>query len=156
MKWLTQLAVFAGPALALALLPAKAPAQEAVRVPVLQEWKGVVKTSGPRELAPRKLFIADQQTWNAVWTAWRPNDPVPKVDFGRELILVETSPGATSSLDVSWRMDVLGNLTATQTGILDDSFPGFVYVIQKVKLTDDMRSVYGIYLTDPFDRPCGE
>ena len=155
MKWLTQLAAFAGTALALALLPARAPAQEAVRVPILQEWKGAVQTSAPRGLAPRKLFIADQPSWNALWTAWRPNEPVPKVDFARELILVETAPGRNASLAMSWRMDLLGNLTATQDFTSDDA-TGFVYVIQKVKLTDDMRSVYGIWLSDPLSRPCGD
>jgi hypothetical protein len=132
-----------------------APAQEeAIRVPIEQMWTGMILDINQRVLAPRKDFIADAQTWNTVWTAWRPNQPVPKINFGNELILVTTAPGETPLQQVSWRMTpILGDLSESLTFTCDEG-PGFTYILQKVKLTDAMRSVNGILLTDPWDRPC--
>jgi hypothetical protein len=123
----------------------EAAAQEAKRVPIVQEWKGTLQTIALRDLAPRKLFINNAQDWATLWSAWRPNEAVPKVDFTMELILVTTAPGQAQFREVSWREDVVGNLTSRQIVDFDEA-PGFVYVIQKVKL-GDIRQVNGIFVS---------
>jgi hypothetical protein len=54
---------------------------------------GKIRDEGVRKLAPESGFIADAESWEKVWTAWRPGEVVPKVDFREELILVGTVPG---------------------------------------------------------------
>jgi hypothetical protein len=56
-------------------------------------WSGKVNDKALRTLAPQAGFLADQATWKKVWSAWRPGQELPKVDFARELILVGTVPG---------------------------------------------------------------
>jgi hypothetical protein len=129
-------------------------AQEAQRVPVLQTWKGKFQTATLRNLAPTKLFIADQQSWSALWTGWRGNEPVPQVDFTTQLILVTTAPGQGMNTDLTWWMDFNGNLTSSEVFINDEA-PGFTYVIQKINLNQPgalfaVSSVFGISLINPF------
>jgi len=126
-------------------------AQEAQRVPVLQTWKGKFQTATLRNQAPRKQFIADQQSWSALWTAWRGNDPLPNVDFSTQLILVTTVPGQGVDKDLDWRMDFNGDLTSSEVFINDEA-PGFTYTIQKINL-NGARSVFGISLISPFACP---
>jgi hypothetical protein len=123
-------------------------AQEAQRVPVLQTWKGKFQTAALRNQAPRKQFIADQQSWIALWTAWRGTEPVPNVDFTTQLILVTTAPGQGMNTDLDWRMSFNGDLTSSEVFINDDA-PGFTYVIQKINL-NGARSVFGISLINPW------
>jgi hypothetical protein len=124
-------------------------AQEAQRVPVLQTWKGNFPTATLRNQAPRKQFIADQQSWSALWTAWRGNEPLPTVDFTTQLILVTTAPGQQGqNKDLTWRMDFNGDLTSSEVFINDEA-PGFSYIIRKINL-NGARSVFGITAHNPF------
>ena len=129
-------------------LPARA--QEAQRVPVLQTWKGKFWTSTLRSQAPTKLFIADQQSWSALWMAWRPNDPLPQVDFTTQLILVTTVPGQGVLTNLTWRMDFNGDLTSAEVfNGENDEAPGFTWTIQKIN-RNGARSVFGISLINPW------
>jgi hypothetical protein len=56
-------------------------------------WSGKIKDESLRKLAPKSGFIADAETWKKLWTAWRPDEELPKVEFTKELILVGTVPG---------------------------------------------------------------
>ena len=56
-------------------------------------WSGKVNHESLRKLAPQYGFIADAETWKKLWTAWRPSEELPTVDFAEELILVGTVPG---------------------------------------------------------------
>jgi hypothetical protein len=115
---------------------------------VLKQWTGTQQTITLRYLCPRSRFIHDQQTWDALWKAWRPTEPVPPVDFTTELILIETATGQQPFVQLVWMVDFLGNVTTNQEVDIDGA-PGFVYVIDKVKL-GTIQSVYGIQVVDPF------
>ncbi len=56
-------------------------------------WSGKVKDKTLSTLAPQSGFVADAKTWTTLWTAWRPGEELPKVDFAQELILVGVVPG---------------------------------------------------------------
>jgi hypothetical protein len=56
-------------------------------------WAGQLKDEALRKLAPAAGFIADADAWKKLWTAWRPDEELPEVDFARDLILVGTVPG---------------------------------------------------------------
>ncbi|MCC9609063.1 hypothetical protein LOC68_07115 [Blastopirellula sp. JC732] len=56
-------------------------------------WSGKLQDAALRELAPKAGFIADAETWKMLWTAWRPDEELPAVDFAKELVMVGTVPG---------------------------------------------------------------
>ena len=58
-----------------------------------QSWSGEIKDESLQKLAPKSGFIADAPTWTKLWTTWRPDKELPKVDFSDYLILVGTVPG---------------------------------------------------------------
>ncbi len=122
---------------------------------MLQTWTGKFQTATLRNQAPRKQFINDQQSWNALWTAWRGNEPVPNVDYTTQLILVTTAPGQAVNKDLNWRMDFNGDLTSSEVfDFANDEAPGFTYVIQKININQPgavfgARSVFGTSLISP-------
>jgi hypothetical protein len=57
------------------------------RVIIQRSWCGQV----PRELrsaAPTSGWIDRQRDWTALWKTYRPSDPVPKIDFKHQTVLV--------------------------------------------------------------------
>jgi hypothetical protein len=56
-------------------------------------WNGVIRDNSIRSLAPTTGFIADEETWAKVWSAWRENEERPQVDFLKEIVLVATVDG---------------------------------------------------------------
>jgi hypothetical protein len=57
------------------------------------DWTGTVTDESLRRLAPTVGFIDEAATWKTVWTAWRPTDDVPQVNFDDVLIIVGTVSG---------------------------------------------------------------
>src|SRR5262249_57841595 len=57
------------------------------RIEVEIEWAGEVDYQ-LRTAAPRSGFVADRDSWVKLWKAYRGAEPVPEVDFDRQLILV--------------------------------------------------------------------
>jgi hypothetical protein len=62
-------------------------ADEAGEVKLLQTWRGEVKLE-LRKQAPDSGFIADAESWEKLWKAYRVAEKVPEVDFQEHLILV--------------------------------------------------------------------
>ena len=56
-------------------------------------WSGKVQDATLRKVAPAAGFIGDAETWQRLWTTWRPGEDVPEVDFAAELVLVGTVSG---------------------------------------------------------------
>ena len=61
-------------------------------IPILQKWQGDYPVTelnrlpeGQREA--RVGYIGDATTFAAVWQAFRSGEPVPQVDFGRDLVV---------------------------------------------------------------------
>jgi len=145
----------------LAFLPCATPAQDrgqdpdltkdTPRVPpkpvlVLETWRGTLNDSAPRDLAPRNNVVVDQKQWADLWTAWRGNEPLPRVDFTREVLLVRTAPGRKGFTEVTWLKDEVGNLTCREKVELD-GLPGFTYVVQRIPRAG-VRKINGSFLQE--------
>lgn len=93
-------------------------------------WSGKIKDESLRRLDPDSGFIADADTWKKLWTAWRPDEELPEVDFNKELILVGTVPGPN---EVVLRPTLTGggNVKLIVFGT-EIAGPGFGYKLIKV------------------------
>jgi hypothetical protein len=103
-------------------------------------WNGKVKDESLRKLSPQSGFIADAETWKTLWTAWRPGEELPNVDFTKELILVGTVPGPNQ---VVMRPTITdnGNVKLIVFGT-EIGGPGFGYKLIKM-VKDGVKSVNG-------------
>jgi hypothetical protein len=52
-----------------------------------QSWCGTVSKQ-LRNLAPGRSSIVDRQQWSKLWQAYRGREPLPKIDFNREVVIV--------------------------------------------------------------------
>lgn len=93
-------------------------------------WSGKIKDESLRKLAPKSGFIADAETWKNLWTAWRPDEEFPQVDFAKELILVGTVPGPNLVI-MQPTIDKEGNVKFIVGGTKIGG-PGFGYKLLKL------------------------
>ena len=77
-------------------------------------WSGKIKDESLRKLAPQSGFIADADTWRKLWTAWRPDEDLPKVDFAKGLILVGTVPGPNVAAEMA-SVTIIARSTPTRS-----------------------------------------
>jgi hypothetical protein len=96
-------------------------------VDVRQEWGPgtvglVTDLSGQ---APVGGVIATAEAWERLWRAWRPGEPVPDVDFGREMVLVAAGPGPNHVIVRELRLTDAGDLRF-EWAITEMAGPGFV------------------------------
>jgi len=102
----------------------------AERVKPVDVWSGKIRDDSLRKLAPRSGFIADAGTWKKLWTAWRPDQKGPEVDFDKELVLVGTVPGPNLVLMRPTLSDD-GNLRYILAGT-KIAGPGFGYKLLRI------------------------
>ncbi len=91
---------------------------------ILQMWKGSVDDEKLQKDAPS--VITNAKDLQKLWTAWKIKEPMPKVDFKKELVVITT--GAGSKLNLNVNIDDTGNVEVLGFGTLD-LVPGFRYVI---------------------------
>jgi hypothetical protein len=103
-------------------------------------WSAKHKDAALRKLAPAAGFIADAEAWEKLWTAWRPEEALPKVDFENELILVGTVPGPNLVL-LNPDLDDSGNVSFVVAGTKIGG-PGFGYKLVKIA-HEGVKSVNG-------------
>ena len=118
---------------ALALTPSLgsvAVAAEQGEVELEASWQGKVQQEGLHRHAPKAGFVAGQRGFETLWKAWRPDEPVPAVDFNKFIVLVGTVPGP-NQVAMRPRLDEEGNLTFTVAGTKIGG-PGFGYAMQQV------------------------
>lgn len=99
------------------------------RVEPLREWTGRFQQAEPLiKEVPECGYIASPARWETLWKAWRGGEPLPAVDFKKQLILVGTQAGAGNSIGGSFTVDdggdLQGGFVATRMG-----GPGFVYAM---------------------------
>jgi len=107
-------------------------------------WTGVIRDDSLRGLAPKQGYAADQETWAKVWTAWRPNQELPKLDFPQEIVLIATVPGPNRTMGKPTKDDegnVKFRVASTKMG-----GPGFGYLMAKIS-TEGVKTING----KPFD-----
>ncbi|MEM7783903.1 MAG: hypothetical protein AAF939_06495 [Planctomycetota bacterium] len=82
-----------------------------------------------RKLAPESGFITRQEDWAAIWNSWNPAKQLPKIDFRRNLVIVETAGGPnnlfTNELKVK-NGDLIYDVAATRAS--GDGF-GFLFLV---------------------------
>ncbi|MCA9070409.1 MAG: hypothetical protein KDA84_15865 [Planctomycetaceae bacterium] len=127
----------------LAILPVVAFAASPVEP--IEMWSGKIRDESLRKLAPKSGFISDQQIWKKVWTAWQPNQELPKVNFSKELILVGTVSGPNLVI-MRPTMDNNGNLKFLVAGTKIGG-PGFGYRLLKID-RKEIKSVNGTTVTE--------
>lgn len=89
-----------------------------------QQWSGSVADLSLSKAVP-EVIIAEKDLEN-LWAVWKVPDPVPKVDFSRELVAVLTTQG--SKMRLSATLDEIGNLEVLGVATRDLR-PGFRYVV---------------------------
>lgn len=97
---------------------------------VLRNWAGKLPDNALLRNAPPTGFIVAGDEWARLWRAWRPDEQVPPVDFGQELILVFTADGP-NNVGCEPRLEADGNVRALAMSTLMAG-PGFGYLIQCV------------------------
>lgn len=108
-------------------------------------WSGKIKDESLRKLAPKSGFIADADTWKKLWTTWRPDEELPKVDFAKELILVGTVPGPNLVI-MRPTIDDEGNVKFIAGGTKIGG-PGFGYKLVKIA-KEGVKTVNGKAVND--------
>lgn len=103
-------------------------------VKVRFEWKGESDREADYDLwlkAPKDGVITGPKEWAILWKSWNSGKALPKVDFGKELLLVAAAPGPNTITIRPLKLNERGDLTfdwvATERG-----GPGFVYRILRV------------------------
>jgi uncharacterized lipoprotein YbaY len=117
-KWILGLFV-------LALMESPAMQAEKKTVKTIKEWSGTVDDTALMKEAPGS--ITSIKELEKLWEAWKINDPMPTVDFAKELVVVSTTQGSRLRLALVLD-DGSGNLTVGGVGTRDLR-PGFRYVI---------------------------
>ncbi len=92
-----------------------------------QQWKGSVTDLDLGKLAPESLYIDDAKSFTKIWDKWETGKKErPKIDFGKELVIVVTTRG--SSCSTTTRLSDNGNLSIDAITTLDFG-EGFRYQI---------------------------
>jgi hypothetical protein len=109
-------------------------------VPVLRTWDGLVLDESLKGVAaslradgssPASGYIANEKEFLQLWKAWRPDEKAPKVDFGKEIVLVGVSPGP-NRVTLLPKLDEKGDLhISLRTALVEGK--GFGYGIVTVK-----------------------
>ena len=103
-------------------------------------WTARVKDDSLRKVAPHAGFIADEETWKRVWTAWRGDQKLPEVDFSTELVLVGIVPGP-NRVFLRPILEDSGNLKFIVGGTKVGG-PGFGYLLMKID-RDGVKTING-------------
>ena len=118
-------------ALAAAILvapAARADARQGRPVMPTRTWDGIIRGDETlQKESPSTGFLTDAGAFEKLWKAWRPKEPVPKVDFTRELALVATAKGP-NRVGISASLDDKGDLKVRSRATLIGG-PGFGYAI---------------------------
>jgi hypothetical protein len=110
-------------------------------VPETFRWAGKHADAELRKAAPKQEFIADTESFQKLWSAWRAGEDVPEVDFEKELVLVGTAPGPNRVIIIP-RLDNEGHLRFVNAGT-KIAGTGFGYLLLKVP-REGIVSVNGV------------
>lgn len=120
--------------------------QSQEKIPFKQTWSGSELLNDLQSAAPPNLYIADVGSWKKLWQAWRGGEPLPKVDFDKELIVFCTT-SSPNSCGINLSLDKQGdlNIMPVTTLIASDS-KKFNYQIALIDRTG-IKSIGGKTIT---------
>jgi len=116
----------------------------------IAEWSGKVAEEPLRQLAPAGGFLEDEAAWSRLWTAWRPEEEAPSVDFAEQLVLVGTVAGPNVAV-VNPVVDDEGKLSFVTAGTRLAG-PGFGYRLTCLR-RQGIASVNGVELSQVPEPP---
>ncbi|RPI73816.1 MAG: hypothetical protein EHM42_15970 [Planctomycetaceae bacterium] len=96
--------------------------------PLLVTWRGSI--ADEKILGSPPVVIGNPDEWKKLWEGWKLPGEVPEVDFGRCLVLVQTTRGGR--LRMSAKLDDGGDLTIAAVSTRDLR-AGFRYAIGVVQ-----------------------
>lgn len=113
-------------------------------IPAVAQDKPTVELSGSlddatlQKSAPENGVIVSKKKWEELAKAWKLAEPLPKVDFDKEIIVVATTVGSRLNLKPTLKD---GDLKALAIATRDLR-PGFRYAIQTFK-KEGVKTVNG-------------
>jgi hypothetical protein len=111
-----------------------------------QQWSGSVADLSLGKAVPE--VILTEKDLDNLWKVWKIQDPLPKVDFSQNLIVVQTTQG--SRLRLAATLDEMGDLEVLGLATLDIR-PGFRYVIA-ILSSKGVKTINGKELTDKTEK----
>jgi hypothetical protein len=130
-KWILGLFV-------LALIASPAMQAEKKTVKTIKEWSGSLEDTALMKEAAAS--ITSVKELEKLWETWKISDPMPTVDFAKEIVVVSTTQGSRLRLALVLD-DGSGNLMVGGVGTRDLR-PGFRYVIGTVS-REGVKTVNG-------------
>jgi hypothetical protein len=129
-------------AAALACAPHAAPgaAEAPGEVKPLDTWSGKPADAALKAAAPESGVVTDADAWKKIWSAWRPDEERPHVDFDKDLILIATADGP-NRVNLTATRDQQGDVTVVGAATRMAG-PGFGYALARVP-RDGIKSVNG-------------
>lgn len=101
-------------------------------VPIQRAWDGILQDRTLITQSPPDGFVADAETWEKMWKAWRPGDKLPALDFAKELVIFQTVPGPNKIDPPVLALDAAGNLKVPlpiSTLLPDDRSIGYTILV---------------------------
>lgn len=105
-----------------------------------QSWSGKIAQEELRKHAPKSGFITDEKTFEKLWTAWRPDEAIPKIDFQKQFVVVGTVDGPNLII-MNPKLNEEGDLKFIVGGTKIGG-PGFGYKLMAVD-REGVKSVNG-------------
>ena len=87
------------------------------KVPLKQTWSGRDIPNESRNALPPDFYVADNERWTKLWQALHGAEPLPLIDFARELVVFCTTI-SPNSCGVSLSLDQQGDLRITSVSTL--------------------------------------
>jgi hypothetical protein len=117
------------------------------KVPILVSWSGECAIA-LREKAPRFEFIKSAEKLKGLWSAWRPKEAVPQVNFDQAILLVAAN-GDPNSMSIEGLLNADGDVRfgIIQTAVGYTGATTFRYHIALIS-RDGVKSIHGQRLGD--------
>lgn len=106
----------------------------------LGTWGGVVADERLKGLAEGRSAIVDGDEFAELWKGWREDEPIPQIDFNKELVLVAVADGP-NRVAMTPRMGEGGDLKTDAVATLIGG-PGFGYQLVRVS-RDGIKTING-------------
>lgn len=87
------------------------------RVPLKQTWSGKDISNEVRYALPPDFYVSDNESWTKLWQALRGAEPLPRIDFARELVVFCTTI-SPNSCGLSLSLDEQADLRITSVSTL--------------------------------------
>jgi hypothetical protein len=120
------------------------------KVNATQKFPGKISDAALSKVAPKSGFLTEQKALDDLWTAWALKNKAPKVDFTKEIVIVQLALGGPNVPTATYTLDAKGNLTSVAITTLIAG-PGFGYSID-VLPRDGIKSYMGKAIEDPKDK----